>query len=462
MSDTEKVFGWIGFAFNVIVANLIAHGLWSVHSKKRLIQWSARHFEQLYYALFWSILFVLIERNLQLLGGILGLINFSLPVRWCLNNVFGIGYLALFLLRAWIVHFDFHSGVALANLVSNPDLKPHQKEHLQWFLDNKRNYGSPKYLTRFTLAMVVILNLFMLGWSLISPSTFVYAMIMIYAVLIVVAIGITRHITLLDDNFFIRQEILMEFRLFAVMFIVGGVIIIFGPPMGWQWGGFLLTELSVVVILAMCFVSTYWVMRKTYSVGLDSVAGTPNIQLPSNAPPLSMALKDKKATTELIRHLVNEVSVENIFFLSDVMAYKYSFVRNSKLPSLGKGFRCDVSMSLSRLIYRRTFTHYAWAISKTYIDGASSLYVTAISEDVREEITDKLEEKDPSAENQEDTKRLVVELEQLQDIFDPAAAQVYEELRKAYARFAYTAQFQRIANLQQRRPQSQTRGQTPQ
>lgn len=107
--------------------------------------------------------------------------------------------------RAWLVHFDFHSGVALANLVSNPGLKDHQREHLQWFLDNKRNYGSPRYLTKFTIAMVLIINLFMLGWSLISEDTFVYGMIFIYAVLIVVSIGITRHITLLDDNFFIRR-----------------------------------------------------------------------------------------------------------------------------------------------------------------------------------------------------------------------------------------------------------------
>lgn len=99
MSSTETVFGWIGFAFNVIVANLIAHGLWSVYSKKNLIQWSARHFDQLYYALIWSILFVLVERNIQLCGGILNLFEFSIPVRWFLNNLFGIGFLSLFLLR---------------------------------------------------------------------------------------------------------------------------------------------------------------------------------------------------------------------------------------------------------------------------------------------------------------------------------------------------------------------------
>ena len=99
VSTVEAVFGWLGFGFNVIAANIIAHGLWSVYSKKHLIQWSARHFEQLYYALLGSIFFVLIERNIQLCGGILDLFELSFAARWCLNNVFGVSFLAMFLLR---------------------------------------------------------------------------------------------------------------------------------------------------------------------------------------------------------------------------------------------------------------------------------------------------------------------------------------------------------------------------
>eukprot|EP01083_Nonionella_stella_P293798 999122_1 len=213
MASTETVFGWIGFAMNVIIANLIAHGLWSVFSKRNIIQWSARHFEQLYYVLIWSILFVIVERNIQLMGGILELFSFSSQVQWFLNNLFGTTFLGLFLLRAWLIHFDFHSGVALANLVSNPDLKQNHKEHLQWFLDNKRNYGSPKYLTRFTFAMVFGINLFMLIWSLIAPASFMYAMVFIYAVIIIISISVTRHFTVVNDNFFIGQEILLEFRI---------------------------------------------------------------------------------------------------------------------------------------------------------------------------------------------------------------------------------------------------------
>eukprot|EP01084_Bolivina_argentea_P303932 524833_1 len=447
MASTETVFGWIGFAMNVIIANLIAHGLWSVFSKRNIIQWSARHFEQLYYVLIWSILFVIVERNIQLMGGILELFSFSSQVQWFLNNLFGTTFLGLFLLRAWLIHFDFHSGVALANLVSNPDLKQNHKEHLQWFLDNKRNYGSPKYLTQFTFAMIIIINLFMLGWSLISEKTFMYGMIFIYAILIIVSIGITRHITLLDDNFFIRQEILIEFRIFSIMFIIGGILIIFGPVMGFKWLSFFLIELSSFCILFMCFVSTYWVMRKTYSVGLDSVNGLPNIQLPTNSPPLSLALRDRKATTEFIKHLVNELSVENIFFLSDIMAYKKSFVRERKLKTIGGGFKCQVGTQLSRLIYRRTFTHYAWAISKTYIDGSSSLYVTAINDNQRDYCLQILEELDPSNELESNNPQQnnIKLLENLQNVFDQCATQVYRELQKSYNRFAYTSQFARIS-----------------
>jgi len=203
---------------------------------------------------------------------------------------------------------------------------------------------------------------------------------------------------------------------------------------------FFLIELSVICVLTMCFIATYWVMRKTYSVGLDSVNGIPKLSLPPGSPPLSLALRDRKATTEFIRHLVNEVSVENIFFLSDVMAYKKSFVRINKLRNLGNGFKCEVGAQLARLIYRRTFTHYAWAISKTYVDGSSSLYVTAITDSTRDDITDRLEDKDPNNENDAN-----IELyQELQNIFDDPATEVYAELKKSYIRFAYIPQFQRI------------------
>lgn len=122
------------------------------------------------------------------------------------------------------------------------------------------------------------------------------------------------------------------------------------------------------------------------------------------------------------------------------MAYKKSFVRINKLRNLGNGFKCEVGAQLARLIYRRTFTHYAWAISKTYIDGSSSLYVTAINDATRDDITDRLEDKDPNNENDGN-----VELyQELQNIFDDPATEVYAELKKSYIRFAYTPQFERI------------------
>ena len=97
--SAEQVLGWIGFGINVVLANVVMHGLWTVYSKRNSIEWSTRHFDQLFYALVWSIMFIFIERNLQLLGGILDIFEFTFVTRWLLNNLFGIGFLALFLLR---------------------------------------------------------------------------------------------------------------------------------------------------------------------------------------------------------------------------------------------------------------------------------------------------------------------------------------------------------------------------
>merc|ERR1712173_382412 len=237
-----------------------------------------------------------------------------------------------------------------------------------------------------------------------------------------------------------------------MMFVFTGIIIIFQPVLGEQWTALLFTELSVICITWMCMLSTYWILRKTYEVGLDSVAKGPmdiSSQL-SSLPPLSLALRNSKATIEFIRFLVNEISVENIFFLSDIMAYKKTFLDRNALKSMGNGFECGVQRNLARLIYRRTFTHYAWAISKTYIDGSSSLFVTAISDDVRDDITQKLEGKDPSREMEEagdESGKMELLLQELQNVFDEAAREVYDQLKRSYARFAYSPRFEKITQV---------------
>eukprot|EP00485_Elphidium_margaritaceum_P000808 CAMPEP_0202689220 /NCGR_PEP_ID=MMETSP1385-20130828/4528_1 /ASSEMBLY_ACC=CAM_ASM_000861 /TAXON_ID=933848 /ORGANISM="Elphidium margaritaceum" /LENGTH=452 /DNA_ID=CAMNT_0049344323 /DNA_START=105 /DNA_END=1463 /DNA_ORIENTATION=- len=441
----EIAVGWVGIVTNVLASLFIVYSAKNVQRRRSQIQWSARHFDQLDYALKWSLLFVIVERNLQILGGLCGYFEMPFELRWFLNNVFAIGFLAAFILRAWLVHYDYHSGLALTNLVSNSEIDEEQRSIYQWFLDNKRNYGAPKYMTRFAISMTVIINLFMLGWSLISPASFVFGMICIYAVLVVIAVGITTKIRiLLNDNFFIAQEILIEFRFFALLWIVGGLLIILGPGMGWNWCGFFLIELSVFTVLAMCFIATNWVMHQSIVAGLEDPNGDAlKVSLAAGTPPISLALHDRKATMEFLQHLIREISVENMFFLADVMAYKQSFVSQGKLRSLGEG-EWPVNTKLARLLYRRTFTHYAWAISKTYIDGSSSLYVTAISEEVRAKLVVKLEELDPTSEQSLTGTQLVALLQDVQAVFNEAAEEVYGALQKSYARFSHTAQFANI------------------
>lgn len=441
--DTKEILGYLGFALNIILCNVLAHGIYKVYAKRNSIGWSARHFEPLFVTIVWSLLYIGIERNLQIFGGIIGSFNLEFVPAWFLNNLFSIGFLALYIQRAWLIHYDYHSGVALYNLVTNPGLDDERREHLQWFIDNKTNYGSPKYLFRFTIIVVFTINFFLIGWSAISEKTFVYGCIALYSILIFIAMGVTSKLTKLDDNFFIRKELLVEFRLFAICFLFSGILVMFGPGIGWDYASFFFVEISVIACFSMGFVATYWVLGQTEKYGLDEDIHSLNYELPPNTPPINLLFSDASATKLFIQHLCREVSVENIFFLADVMGYKKSFEKYShtKIESV-TGFSCAVPVTLARLMFRRTFTHYAWAISKTYVDGSSAFYVTAITDNARSKCIEFFEDQNPGIE-----KKRAADYEhyvKLQNGFDSVAQEVYNAIKASYVRFAQSEEFKSI------------------
>jgi hypothetical protein len=274
----------------------------------------------------------------------------------------------------------------------------------------------------------------------------------------------------LDDDFFIREEITLTFKVFCAFFVVGAVIAVFGVFIGWDLCVFIIVELSVICTFIICFISTFWVLRKTRLSQLDSSANANEpvtFELPAGTIPMESALRDRKVTTEFIKHLVNELNVENIFFLSDVIAFKKTFVRRQVLESL-QGFDCKVTSQLARLQFIRGFTRYAWAISKTYVDNTSSLYVTAISGVTRDAAIDELEAMNPDIEEQVadakdvedqntnvDSDAKLKYLSRLHLIFDQCAVEVYQELQNSYARFAATKRYKQIIETLQSRQQQQ-------
>ena len=71
------------------------------------------------------------------------------------------------------------------------------------------------------------------------------------------------------------------------------------------------------------------------------------------------------------------------------------------------------------------------------------LYVTAITQNTRDATTEDLEDKDPNDEKKSDGSQQEL-FNSLQQVFDRAAEEVYNQLKQSYARFAYTPQFQRV------------------
>jgi len=187
----------------------------------------------------------------------------------------------------------------------------------------------------------------------------------------------------------------------------------------------------------MGYFSTYWVNRQITVHGLESSAGLLDNNNNAN---LESIFANRSYCNVFLKHLVREISVENIFFLADVMAFKNAFITHRKLSREVPGFTCRIPLELARYQYvkDRTFVHYAWSISKIYVDGSSIFYVTAISDEVRATLLEFVENLSPFLESDNEDK---VDYEKLCTAFDAACKDVYEILKNSYSRFLKTSEF---------------------
>ncbi|ETO19569.1 hypothetical protein RFI_17662, partial [Reticulomyxa filosa] len=136
---------------------------------------------------------------------------------------------------------------------------------------------------------------------------------------------------------YVAGEMLTEFRIMAGFFMVLGWLIIFGSAMGWEYCAFFVVEASALAMTGMATVATWWMLDKSElfnlplsiekrlrELGIDDE----EFQKAQHAPPLKEVLKDDEAITFFLRHLIRELSLENIFFLADVMHFKASLHSN--------------------------------------------------------------------------------------------------------------------------------------
>jgi len=356
------VLTWVGFVLNLVLAGFLSVGFHRVYKLRNEAQWEARHFAPLSFSVVFSIIFIagnahisfflsfslspsyffylknttntdyivcvnvyiIVERNLQLFGSVSGYFSLGTQARWILNNFFTFGFLAAYGLRAWVIHFDYNIGAAMLIQINSWDVtNPRLREQAEWFLANKTHYGSPKYLFQFLAVMVIILTLGIWGWIIVSFSTFYYGMVVIYAVIMLVIMQITRKVMRIEDLLFIRCELWLEFRILAGFFVVLGVLIIFGSAMDWDYCMFFIVEASVLAMAGMSSVATWWMLGRSKLINLSALMDKRLKQLGienkedekvQHAPSLDMVLNDPEALRFFLQYLVRELSLENVFF----------------------------------------------------------------------------------------------------------------------------------------------------
>jgi len=389
-----------------------------------------------------------VERNLQLFGSASGYFELGTQLRWILNNFFTFGFLFAYGLRAWLVYFDYCTGVAmLAEITHWEAYTPKVREQLEWFVLNKRYYGSPKYLAQFSSGITIILTLIIWGWIVVSEVTFYYGLVIIYSAVILILMTVTKKITVIEDLLLIRRELLLEFRIMAGFFSLLGVLIIFGSAMGWDYCKFFAIEASVFGMTAMASVSTWWMLDKSQLLALPMIMQQRLQQLGEkndqderlrNAPPLEAVLNDKEGLIFFMWHLIRELSFENVIFLADVMNYKNSFMQNMQVFKSIPGFSIRMqNVAKFRRESHSTFVHYAWTLSQEYVENISVSYVTAIRDESRDHIFDRIE----AFELLDERQMTPEEWTNLCNVFDEAAKEVWTLLNESWLRYVTAPNF---------------------
>ena len=317
----------------------------------------------------------------------------------------------------------------------------------------------------FSLLLAFFLSFFSV-WTLISPATFYIGMAILFILFGLIAMDVVKKITVLDDELFIRRELLRDWKLIAGFYFVVGFFVMLGPVIGWSMTGWILNEASVGFVFVLGWNSTFWMLERsevfTVPILMDAVSlkksgksQTQRLCDEHGLPSFEQMMEDPVAVATFLKHLVWELSVENLFFLSDVMRFKRTFVTENMIDTM-PGFYYDVPHMLSRFVrdlislflfyavcvfslcrygYRkeRGTIAYAWSISHAYVDNLSAFYITAMDEDERERILEFLTDLKP------DEKLEGKKLEDLVCIFDTAARHVFALIKQAHGRFVRNA-----------------------
>jgi len=432
------VLGVLLLIFNVFFIIFLLLGLREEYNQKNAAYLTARHLNPLKIAIYLSFVYLSLITLLNILGNIWKLFNINLWFYGLINNIIMIPILMLYILRVWVIHYDYRSGIALYSvLIFGDRVNDDEKDEHKWFLKNRNTYGAPNYIYKFVIIISIFLNVFLLFFSILLPDSYDVAVGVIYFVLILIGITITQKIKDIDDVFFVRSELLIQFRCLSICFMLIGFLLIFRNVFGVSLTNILILIIISVTLFIMGYISTWYVITLLSSKGL-----TEELTEPNNGPSLNDVLSIPETLHEFIEYLSSEIMVENLFFIADVMKYKMKFVQESKLQDVF-GYKVDVPITLSKLQIEmiNTYTECAWAVSQIYLEGDSSYYVTALSDNIRNDTIKEVKSLKPSLELEMGDQ---FDYLPLQIIFDNTMRHVWKQLNQSYRRFCLTAKFDKV------------------
>eukprot|EP01084_Bolivina_argentea_P015076 28196_1 len=246
-------------------------------------------------------------------------------------SIFGL-YIHLYLLRHWLLFYDLGYREAQVNILWERELNILALTQSRWFIDHRENLGNVRFMMFFVfcLFLIIVICLFILHWF---HSQFLWSIgLSIYGIILsLIFVLISYKISTINKSLKMKNQIFYVGCMLFIGAIIYSIIISFNIS---SQNIIIITFcISTLIPFVLSLMSTFYHIKKSHkkSSNISTVANAYASsddywnKLPQKKLTLRDLLKNVNGFKLFIRHLIKDLCVENLIYLSYVISFKKSY-----------------------------------------------------------------------------------------------------------------------------------------
>eukprot|EP01084_Bolivina_argentea_P247490 414049_1 len=237
--------------------------------------------------------------------------------------------------RFWLIFYE----LKIAHTLSHNEWKKHLNSTIaknNWFINNRRTYGSQKYIQKimiiswviFSIIRIIMFQLFMFHQTLNSLCRSIDAVLYLLPIVLVLIIGCKA--PSIQDKFYLRQEITRYCLIVIISILIYIVSIILNRlnVVEEYWIKFVMCNIVSLSAFALVMTQTWWI---TYKIRMDPIYQDAQQHplyhiemndIPKNQITMRSYLSEQQGFESFVQHLQKEFSLEIILFLIETNQFK--------------------------------------------------------------------------------------------------------------------------------------------